>query len=72
MLRFRVVSLNRFQVVSMSVFSTQTKDQSYFRLLLPHSNKKLRLGFGNTGQEYKNQINNIIEAIEKDEHFEFG
>lgn len=51
---------------------TLTKDQSYFRLLLPHSNKKLRLGFGNTGREYKNQINNIIEAIEKDEHFEFG
>lgn len=51
---------------------TLTKDQSYFRLLLPHSNKKLRLGLGNTGQEYKNQIKNIIEAIEKDEHFEFG
>jgi len=51
---------------------TLTKAQSYFRLLLPHSNNRIRLGFGNTGQDFNNQIKSLIEAIEKDEHFEFG
>lgn len=51
---------------------TLTQDQSFFRLSLPHSNKRLRLGFGNTGPDFENQIKSIIAAIEKDEHFEFG
>lgn len=51
---------------------TLTKDQSYFRLSLPHSNKRIRLGFGNTGPDFENQIKSILAAIEKDEHFEFG
>ena len=51
---------------------TLTEDQSYFRLSLPHSNKRIRLGFGNTGPDFENQIKSILAAIEKDEHFEFG
>lgn len=51
---------------------TLTTNQSYFKLLLPHCNKRIRLGFGNTGEDFKNQITSLINAIEKDEHFEFG
>ena len=47
-------------------------DESFFRLVVPHSNYRMRLGFGNTGPDFKNQISNLIKAIDEDEHFNFG
>ena len=51
---------------------TLTQNRSFFRLIFPHSNSRLRLGFGNTGQDFQNQIANITKAVEEDEHFNFG
>jgi hypothetical protein len=51
---------------------TLTKEESFFRLLVPNSNNRLRLGFGNTGKDFQNQIFNLIKAAEEDEHFTFG
>ncbi len=47
-------------------------NESFFRLVIPHSNYKVRLGFGNTEQDFQNQISNLIKAIEEDEYFNFG
>lgn len=51
---------------------TCTTDQSYFRLLLPHSRRRLRLGFGNTGVSYHSQMSQIYQAARSDEHFEYA
>ncbi|MEK6789861.1 MAG: hypothetical protein AABY68_13015 [Pseudomonadota bacterium] len=51
---------------------TCTTAQSYFRLLPPHSRRRVRLGFGNTGDDHKNQIERIYRAAETDEHFEYA
>jgi hypothetical protein len=34
--------------------------------------KRTRLGFGNTGEDFNNQINRIIERSKKDEHFTYA
>ncbi|GEO11552.1 hypothetical protein [Segetibacter aerophilus] len=51
---------------------TLTKVASFFRLIVPHSNSRLRLGFGNTGKDFQSQISNLTKVIEEDEHFYFG
>lgn len=51
---------------------TCTTDQSYFRLLLPHSRRRQRLGFGNTGLSYHSQMSQIYQAARSDEHFEYA
>lgn len=51
---------------------TCTTDQSYFRLLLPHSRLRQRLGFGNTRVFYHSQISQIYQAAKSDEHFDYA
>lgn len=51
---------------------TSTTKHSFFRMLLPASRQRQRLGFGNTGDAYHSQIMRIGEAAKQDEHFEFA
>lgn len=51
---------------------TQGLNESFFRLVIPHSNNRQRFGFGNIGQDFQNQISNLIKTIDEDEHFNFG
>lgn len=51
---------------------TSTTTQSFFRLLLPHSRRRQRLGFGNTGVSYQLQIVRLYQAAKNDEHFEYA
>lgn len=45
---------------------------SYFRMMPPHSRRRQRLGFGNTGNDYSRQIERIVESAEADDHFAFA
>jgi hypothetical protein len=51
---------------------TCTADQSFFRLLLPHSRRRHRLDFGNTGVSHHSQISQIYQASRNDEHFDYA
>lgn len=53
-------------------YVTNKIEQQYFRVVPPHSRRRQRLGFGNTGTDYSNQIQRMIECAEKDEHFLFA
>jgi hypothetical protein len=59
------------EITPMSML-TCTLEQSFFRLLLPHSRRGHRLGFGNTGVSYHSQISQIYQASRSDEHFDFA
>jgi hypothetical protein len=47
-------------------------ESSFFRLTPPSTKKRIRLGFGNTGDDYLQQIQRIIETSKSDEHFGFA
>ena len=47
-------------------------ERHYFRVCPPHSRRRLRLGFGNTGSDYSDQILRMVDCAEKDEHFLFA
>ena len=51
---------------------TANNENTFFRLLAPFSRRRQRLGFGNTGRDYENQLNRMVEASENDEHFCFA
>lgn len=51
---------------------TLPEDNSFFRLLFPHSRRRHRLGFGNTGEDFASQIARILQAAEGDERFAFA
>lgn len=53
-------------------FVTNKIEQHYFRVVPPHSRRRQRLGFGNTGADYSNQIQRMIECAQEDEHFLFA
>jgi hypothetical protein len=53
-------------------YITCNSEQQYFRILPPHSRRRQRLGFGNTGEDFSNQIQRMIHCAQKDEHFLFA
>ncbi|MFH0708827.1 MAG: hypothetical protein V2A75_01335 [Pseudomonadota bacterium] len=53
-------------------YVTATQEQTYFRMLPPHSRMRQRLGFGNIGNDFSDQLERMIQAGEKDEHFLFA
>ncbi len=59
------------EITPMSML-TCTLEKSFFRLLLPHSRRRHRLGLGNTGASYHSQLSQIYQASRSDEHFDFA
>jgi len=53
-------------------YITSLPNQHFFRILPPHSRRRQRLGFGNTGNDYSSQLTRMIDCAEKDEHFLFA
>ena len=53
-------------------YMTCDKHQHFFRILPPHTRMRQRLGFGNTGEDYSNQLSRMVECAEKDEHYLFA
>lgn len=53
-------------------YITSLPEQHFFRILPPHSRRRQRLGFGNTGNDYSSQLTRMIDCAEKDEHFLFA
>lgn len=53
-------------------YVTNKIEQHYFRVVPPHSRRRQRLGFGNTGTDYSNQIQRMIKCAQEDEHFLFA
>lgn len=53
-------------------YITCNRERHFFRLLPPHSRRRQRLGFGNTGSDYSDQISRMVECAENDEHFLFA
>lgn len=49
-----------------------TSQETVFKLLPPYSRQRRRLGPGNTGENFLNQVRRIMEAAEQNEHFEFA
>lgn len=47
------------------------KSESYFRLLPPKNRSRIRLGFGNTGEDFARSITSILKRADSDEHFSF-
>lgn len=62
----RVTTRPSFAVV------TAMADQTFFRLVPPHSRRRLRLGFGNTGADFGRRVDRIFNKAEEDEHFAFA
>lgn len=48
------------------------KNETYFRMVLPHSRRRLRLGFGNTGEDFQRSVDRLRAASEEDSHFAFA
>ncbi len=57
---------------SLFAICTVTEENTFFRLTPPHSRRRRRLGFGNTGEQYANLLKKLIEAEKQDEHFSFA
>lgn len=53
-------------------YITCKSDLNYFRVLPPNSRQRQRLGFGNVGSDYTNQIQRMVECAQTDEHFLFA
>jgi hypothetical protein len=53
-------------------YITSCQEQDFFRILPPHSRRRQRLGFGNTGDDYSRQLSRMVNCAEKDEHFLFA
>lgn len=53
-------------------YVTNKVEGLYFRVVPPQSRRRQRLGFGNTGTEYSNQIQRMVDCAQKDEHFLFA
>ncbi|MFC3606952.1 hypothetical protein [Stutzerimonas tarimensis] len=53
-------------------YITCKSDLNYFRTVPPHSRQRQRLGFGNVGSDYANQIQRMVECAQTDEHFLFA
>ncbi len=51
---------------------TAVGNQTFFRLVAPQSRRRLRLGLGNTGEDFARTVNRISTKTEKDEHFAFA
>lgn len=51
---------------------TCTESHSAFRLIMPNSRRRLRLGFGNTEAEFQTQLEKISERARCDPHFEYA
>lgn len=47
-------------------------NQSYLRMLPPHSRNRIRLGFGNTGKDYYDLVTRVVRCAEADPHFGFA
>ena len=50
----------------------RTVKEEYIKLATPQTTRRTRLGFGNTGEDFNNQIERIIETSKKDEHFSYA
>jgi hypothetical protein len=68
----RILSYTSGNEVIPFALVTATSAESYFRLLPPESNKRMRLGFGNTGITFHSHMASAFHAIQRDEHFEFA
>lgn len=44
----------------------------YFRMVPPHSRRRLRLGFGNTGEAFQGNVERIRQAADEDPRFAFA
>jgi hypothetical protein len=51
---------------------TATRKEVHFRILAPHTRRRQRLGFGNTGPDYYSQLYRIVSLTESDERFAFA
>jgi hypothetical protein len=49
-----------------------TTTRSFTRILPPSSRRRLRLGFGNTGDDFNQQVGRIYSAAMGDQHFEYA
>lgn len=47
-------------------------DEAYFRVIIPPTINRTRLGFGNTGADFVNSLTRIIDCADRDEHFAFA
>jgi len=52
-------------------YITVNKD-TYFRMVPPHSRRRTRLGFGNTGDDLKQSVDRLREAANEDPRFAFA
>lgn len=50
----------------------RTVNERFVRITPPQIKKRTRLGFGNTGKDFNNQINRMIETSRNDEHFSYA
>jgi hypothetical protein len=54
-------------------YITVTADATpFFRMVPPHSRRRLRLGFGNTDEAFQGNVERIRQAAEEDPRFAFG
>ncbi|MDZ7690417.1 MAG: hypothetical protein U5K69_04585 [Balneolaceae bacterium] len=68
----RMLSLISGNSIDPFAMVTALSDKTSFRLLPPNSKKRIRLGFGNTGEPFDKKVTNLINAAEEDEHFAFA
>lgn len=47
-------------------------NQHLFKILPPHTRMRQRLGFGNTNENYSNQLSRMVVCAENDEHYLFA
>lgn len=53
-------------------FLTATSERLYFRVVPPHSRRRMRLGPGNVGEALARNLSAISEAVDADERFAFS
>lgn len=51
---------------------TATRSQTFFRLTPANSRRRQRLGFGNTGSDFREQLYRMMKCAEEDERFAFA
>ena len=68
----KIVGWAAGEVLTPFAFVTNKIEQHYFRVVPPHSRRRQSLGFGNTGKDYSNLIQRMIECAKDDEQFLFA
>jgi hypothetical protein len=68
----KVIGWAAGEELTVFAYVTSVIQQQYFRVVPPQSRRRQRLGIGNTGSDYSNQIQRMVVCAQNDEHFLFA